>query len=310
MSKELKAKRATQARLRRHRQKQRLNFLEQQAMAEGATADVKAKFHDALEKRKLLLDYDKKRVAKRREELKNDLKKKAPAAIEKAKKTKKARRLLYSEYKTRGIVKLRKSKYRARKRFDLIKNKVESEGKGINSRCLDFKGSKITPLGAAVRYCDLDAVRYVIEKKACLTLRCMSTRICTPLYDAAWMGKSDIAQLLLEKSALPDGGTAGGALHGAIHNRMFKTIKMMLDRGCQVNEYYLEQTPLGAALTCGKMKTGDVRLVNTLLAAKADTTMKTKMCYLPWFQGIMVDHIGLAEKYSSQRCRASLSKQR
>ena len=59
MSKELKAKRATQARLRRHKQKQRLIFLEQQAMEDDATADVKAKFRDALEKRKLLLDYDK-----------------------------------------------------------------------------------------------------------------------------------------------------------------------------------------------------------------------------------------------------------
>ena len=281
MSKELKAKRAKQARLRRDKQKQRLIFLQQQAMAEGATADVKAMFHDALEKRKLFLDNDKKRLAKRRKELKNDLTNQVPAALEKAKKTKKARRILYSEYKSGGIVKLRKAKYRARKRFELIKTKVESEGKGINSRCMDFKGSKITPLGAAVRYCDLDAVRYVIEKKASLTLRCRSTRISTPLYDAAWMGKSDMAQLLLEKSALPDGGTSGGALHGAIHNRMFKTIKMMLDRGCQVNEYFLEQTPLGAALTCGKMKTGDVRLVKTLLAAKADTTMKTKMCYLP-----------------------------
>ena len=307
MSKEFKAKRAKQARLRRQKQKNELKLLEQQANAEGATAEVKAEFFAAHQKRKSVLDFDQERIAKRRKELKIDLAKKVLTALEKAKKTKKAKRLLYAEYKSRDIVNLQKSRYLSHKRFELIKTKVENERKGINSRCMDFQGAKITPLGAAVRYCDLDAVRYVIEKKASLTRRSISTLICTPLYDAAWMGKSKIAQLLLEKSALPDGGASGGALHGAINNRMFKTIKIMLDQGCQVNEYHREQTPLGAALTCGKMNSGDVRLVNTLLAAKADPMKKTKMCYSHSCQGIMVDHIDLARKYSNQRCLSSLS---
>ena len=309
MSKEFKTKRATQARLRRQKQKSGLKLLEQQANAEGATAEVKAELFAALQKRKSVLDFDKERIAKRRKEFKIDLAKKVPTALEKAKKTKKARGLLYSKYKSQDIVRLRKSKYRSRKRFELIRTKVDTERKGIDSRCMDFQGAKITPLGAAVRYCDLDAVRYVIEKKASLTRRSISTLICTPLYDATWMGKTKIAQLLLEKSALPDGGESGGALHGAIHNKMFKTIKIMLDRGCQVNEYHREQTPLGAALTCGKLKSGDVRLVNTLLAAKADPMKKTKMCYSHSCQGIMVDHIDLARKYSNQHCLSSLINQ-
>ena len=57
---------------------------------------------------------------------------------------------------------------------------------------------------------------------------------------------------------------------------------MMLNHGCDVNETYLGQTPLGAALTCGKGKLGDVRLVRRLLEAKADMMKKTMMCNSPF----------------------------
>ena len=95
-------------------------------------------------------------------------------------------------------------------------------------------------------------------------------------------------------------------LHGAIYNRMFKTIRIMLNRGCQVNEYYLHQTPLGAALTCGKTKSGDVRLVRILLSAKADIKRETKMCKSPFSVGSMGHHRYLAREYSNQRCRKLL----
>ena len=307
MFQEWKAHRAEQARLRRENKKKRLKILEQQANSAGATAEVKKEFLVSQEKRNLLLQYDKKRIKKRRNNLKIAIAKEIPIALEKAKKKKKARRLLYLDYKKRGKVKLRKAKYRCRKRFEIIKTKIEGEQKDINSRFLDFKRTKITPLGAAVRYCDLEAVRYVLEKSASPTRRCTSTMIYTPLYDAAWKGKSEIAQLLLENSALPEGGATGGALHGAIHNRMFKTIHMMLDRGCQVNEDYLGQTPLGAALTCGKSKSGDVRLVRILLSAKADVMKKTTMSDSPWFNVSMGTHTDLATKYSNRRCLALLN---
>ena len=87
-----------------------------------------------------------------------------------------------------------------------------------------------TPLGAAVRYCDIEAVSYLLHLKASPRLRYTSTLVSTPLYDAAWMGKSKIAELLLENSALPEGGLTKGALHGAIH-RMFKTVDMLLNQG-------------------------------------------------------------------------------
>ena len=306
MSKEWKAKRAEQARARRKKQKKRLKDLEQQANAEGATVDIKAEFSDALEKRELVRKYNKNRMAKSRNKHKRDVAKGNSSALEKADKQKKVRQLLYLKYKSSNKVKLRKALYRSRKRFDIIKSKLEIEDKDINSRFMDFRRSKITPLGAAVRYCDLGAVRYMLENKASPTLRCISTLICTPLYDAAWMGKSQIAELLLEKSALPEDGASGGALHGAIYNKMFKVIRIMLNQGCQVNEYYLDQTPLGAALTCGKKNSGDVRLVRRLLAAKADLMKKTKMSHSPFFKGRMVLHTHVAREYSSKRCRAVL----
>ena len=106
---------------------------------------------------------------------------------------------------------------------------------------------------------------------------------------------------------MPEGGKTLGALHGAIYNGMFKTIRIMINQGCQVNEYFLDQTPLGAALTCGKRKSGDVRLVRTLLSAKADIMKKTKMSNSPFLGGSMVHHSDLAKKYSNVRCRALLN---
>ena len=306
MSKEWKIKRAQQTRVRREKEKERLKILEQRATAEGASAAVKTEFVYALEKQKLIRNYNKMRMVKSRNKLKNDVSKGIASALDKVEKTKKVRQILYSKYKSQDKVRIRKAIYRSRKRFEKIKRKIEGERKDINSRCVHFRRSKMTPLGAAVRYCDLEAVKYILDRKASPTLPRTSTLICTPLYDASWYGKPKVAQLLLDKSALPDGGATNGAIHGAISNRMFKTIRVMLSRGCLVNEYYLHQTPLGAALTCGKRNMGDVRLVRILLAAKADIMKETKMCHSPFFTGSLVQPTHLARKYSNKRCRALL----
>ena len=306
MSKEWKAKRAQQTTVSREKEKERLKILEQRATAESASAAVKTEFCNALEKQNLIRNNNKMCMVKSRNKLKKDLSKGIPSALEKVEKTKKVRQILYSKYKSQDKVRIRKAIYRSRKRFEMIKRKIEGERIDINSRCINFRRSKMTPLGAAVRYCDLDAVKYILDRKASPTLRCISTLICTPLYDASWFGKPKVAQLLLEKSALPDGGATNGALHGAIFNRMFKTIRVMLSCECQVNEYYLQQTPLGAALTCGKRNMGDVRLVRILLSAKADIMKETKTCHSPFFKGSMVQPTHLARKYSNNRCRALL----
>ena len=72
MSKEWKAKKATQARLRRAKQKQRLETLKQQATADGATKKLKTEYLAALNKRKALLKGNLKRIAKHRMKLKTD----------------------------------------------------------------------------------------------------------------------------------------------------------------------------------------------------------------------------------------------
>ena len=186
MLKEMKSKRAQQAVERRQMKKKRLKTLEQRANSTGASAAVITEFSDALKKRNLARDYNRERMRKSRKKIKDELAKGNPIAHKKTEKTKKVKQILYSKYKSQDKVRTRKAKYRARKRFQMIKTKIENEQKCINSRCIDFSRAKITPLGAAVRYCDLDAVRYVLERKASPTLRCISTRICTPLYYAVW----------------------------------------------------------------------------------------------------------------------------
>jgi len=177
MSKAWKTTRATQARLRRVKQKQRLETLKQQVKNDGVSKKLRTEYLLALKKRKLVLSRAKNYVEKHRKTLKTDR--------EKAKKAKQTKRKYYLKCKAQGKEKNWKAGQRSRKRFALIKQKIEVERNDINSRCVKFRRSKMTPLGAAVRYCDLAAVRYLLELKASPTLRCTSTLVTTPLYDAA-----------------------------------------------------------------------------------------------------------------------------
>ena len=301
MSEEWRAKRAKQAKIRRAKQKKRLEILKQQANADRASLELKNEYLVALKKRKVVLDGNKERVKKQRDKLKNN--------PQRADKAKKKWQLYYRKRLVEGKEKTWKATQRSRNRLKMIKKELESDRDAVNSQCMKFKRCKMTPLGAAIKYCDLDAVKYVLEQKASPTQRYSSTRTPTPLYEAAWMGKSKIAHLLIEKNAILEGGLTHGALHGAIQNRMFQTIKMMLDHGCDVNETYLGQTPLGAALTCGKSKLGDVRLVRRLLEAKADMMKKTIMCDSPFLKAPKGYHMDLATTYSNKKCQALLKTQ-
>ena len=193
MSKVWRVKRANQARVRRAKQKKTLEFLKQQANGIGATENLKNEYLAALKKRNLVLEDTKKRAAKHRDKLKTD--------VEKANKVKNKKRLYARESIVQGREKTWKATQRARNRLKMIKKEIERDCNAINSQCMKFRRCKMTPLGAAVKYCDLDAVKYVLEQKASPTLRYSSTRVPTPLYEAAWMGKPKIARLLLEKSA-------------------------------------------------------------------------------------------------------------
>ena len=131
MSLERMAKRAKQARTRRAKQKARLDTLKQNATAVGATEELKREYSIARKKRRMLLDYDKQRIAKRREKLKTDFAGGLSTALEKAEKIKKAKQLYYRESKIKGKENDWKAAQRSRKKFDMIKSKIEREGRTL-----------------------------------------------------------------------------------------------------------------------------------------------------------------------------------
>ena len=85
---------------------------------------------------------------------------------------------------------------------------------------------------------------------------------------------------------------------------MFKVVGRFINKGCDLNERYIQFTPLGASLTCGNSKSGDARLVKRLLDAKADVLGITKMCSSPYHQGKLTKVVDVARRYSNSRCVA------
>ena len=96
----------------------------------------------------------------------------------------------------------------------------------------------------------------------------------SPLEEAVWLGEEKISQLLLENGAAKGNMWWYGALHGAIAWKMFALMRVLIKKGAPVDSVYSGVTPLCAALTCGKKRRGDVRLVRLLLKAKADLAKK------------------------------------
>ena len=146
-------------------------------------------------------------------------------------------------------------------------------------------------------------MRYLLEKKASPTHHCTKAPL-SPLNDAAWLGDSKAISLLLDYGALRREKTGGGALHIAVHKKMFSSVKLLLERDCQVNELYFKKTALTAALSCGK--TGDVRLVRMLLCAKADVRQATSDSKGLFDFGNWTTHLDFSKKYSSKRCSAAI----
>ena len=68
---------------------------------------------------------------------------------------------------------------------------------------------------------------------------------------------------------------AGKRVHVTIHKKLFTAVKKLILCGCNVNETYYGGTPLRAALMCGRSNSGDVRIVNLLLKAKAQVDIQT-----------------------------------
>lgn len=258
-----------------------------------------------IKKRRKLLKYDRDRAANRRKQLKKAIADGKTRALEYEKKLKKAKHKSYLKRKKKGIVKALDARRRAAVKFQFIKVQLKKQ-QGINDYWVPWRRGKFTPLGAAIKLGDSKAVRWLLEKKASPTVRCTRSMVYRPLDLAAWDNKPVIVQILLESGGLGGNGESYGGLHGAIKHKMFKTIRRLLAKGCDVNENYLNVTPLGAALTCGKTKSGDARLVKLLLEAKADVLSLTKLCSSPYHGGKLTSLLNVASTYSNSKCAALL----
>ena len=82
---------------------------------------------------------------------------------------------------------------------------------------------------------------------------------------------------------------------------MFELMRVLIKKGASLDYVYSGITPLCAALTCGKKRAGDVRVVRLLLEAKADISMKT-LAPRPSNPTRKLTHLEIAKEYSNTNC--------
>ena len=87
---------------------------------------------------------------------------------------------------------------------------------------------------------------------------------------------------------------------------MFTLLRRLIKEGAPVDSVYARMTPLCAALTCAKKRSGDVRLVRLLLNAKADVNKK-KIGPRFSHQKRELTHLEVAKEYSNKNCLQSIS---
>ena len=167
---------------------------------------------------------------------------------------------------------------------------------------MKYHKAVLTPLGFCIKTNNLSGVKALLLMKASPIIK-INTIGSKPLDEAAWLGLSDILCCLLDHGAVGNGGYTFGALHGAIHKKLFSAVKKLILYRCNVNETYNGGTPLRAALTCGRSDSGDVRMVKILLLAKAQVDIKTVGgidTFFPEYK--KTSHLAIARKYSNANC--------
>ena len=174
--------------------------------------------------------------------------------------------------------------------------------KDINGYWVPWRRGQWTPLGLVIKLGDLEAVRWLLKNGASPSKGCTQSLILKPLPMAAEENKLEITKLLLENADLTDDCKSSGTLHWAIANHMFRLVKSFIEKGYDLNEYYMNRTPLGAALTCGKIKSGDARLVKKLLEPNADVLKSSKLCRTTYGRGELTDMVNVAKAYSNKKC--------
>jgi len=247
------------------------------------------------------LESSRKRSELWRKKLASNIEKGLPCALEKKRRHKKAKKAHYLKRKKQGQVNTLKACWRSRCKVKWIKEKLILQ-ENINGYWVPWRRGKWTPLGIAIKLGDLGVVRWLLEEKASPSQYCTQTLIVKPLDLAADENKSELVQILLESDGLRGDCKSRGALHLSIKNRMFKVIKGFLTKGYDLNESYLNQTPLGASLTCRKTKSGDARLVKLLLDANADVLKPSKLSHSAFGRGELTELVGIARAYSNAKC--------
>ena len=303
MSKLYKAKKAVQARKRRARQRNHFDVLRQLAGAPNATSSEQIEYQLAVERRTKYLKRARETSESQRKKLKTDIEKGVASALVKARRHKEAKKTSDLRRRNEGRISTLKAQQRAAVKVKFIKDNLRKQ-KSINGQWVPWRKGQWTPLGVAIKLGDLHAVRWLLENDASPSKRCTRTLNLRPLYLAAEDNRPEIVKILLESLDLREDGKSYGALHWAVNNKMFKVVGSFIDKGYDINEYYLDQTPLGASVTCGKTSSGDARLVKRLLDASADVLKSTKLCSWTYARGELRDLVTVAKAYSNRRCIA------
>ena len=282
----------------RARKKNHLDVLRTKANAEDATIREISEYTEAFNKRKYFLEKERARVKLYRQKLEQKYSQYDSAALKQhSNQDRVAKKLSTDKVKS----KKQKQNQRNRIRLSVIKTKLSS-GQNINNQWVKFHKMVLTPLGSCIKTNNLIGVKFLLNSKASPIAATYSNGP-KPLDEAAWLGFSDILCCLLEHGAIGNDGLTYGALHGAIHKKLFTAVKTLILHNCDVNETYCGGTPLRAALTCGRSNSGDVRMVNILLRAKAAVDIQTVRgihTFSPDFR--KTSHIELARMYSNVKC--------
>jgi len=226
-----------------------------------------------------------------------------PNALRKAEQNKKAQKASYLRRKKAGVLRTQKAQQRSERKIKYIKRQL-MQLQNINGYWVPWRKGLFTPLGVAIKLGNLEAVRWLLEHDACPTQCCTKTMIVKPLDLAAEENKPQIVDLLLANNSLSDDSKSYGGLHWAVTNRMFKVVNSFIEKGYDLDEYYMDKTPLGAALTCGKTNSGDIRLVKRLLEANADVLKTSKLYPTTLGCGELTDLLTVAKAYSNRKCVA------
>ena len=233
--------------------------------------------------------------------METDIEKGVPSALFKAKQYGEAKKASYLKRRNEGRVRTLKAQQRAALKIKYMKDNLRQQ-KSINGYWVPWRKDQWTHLGIPIKLGDSQIVRWLLENNASPSKRCTRSFITEPLCLAAEDNKPEIVKILLENHDLRKGGKSYGALQWAINNLMFDVVKSFIEKGYDLNEYYMDQTPLGASLTCGKRKSGDARLVKRLLNAKADVLQPSKLCLLTYGRGQLTDLLKIAKAFSNNRC--------